>query len=62
MSNYITKQTNGNISVSITTQAMENLRSYRQKGCPLKDYTMLDLLKDWISMYSWQITQRMVIT
>lgn len=58
MKNYITKQKNGNISVSITTQAMENLMTYRPKGCPFKDYTMLDLLKDWISMYSWQITQR----
>lgn len=58
MNNYITKQANGNIFVSITTQAMENLRAYRPKGCPFKDYTMLDLLKDWINMYSWQITQR----
>lgn len=57
MKNYLVIGHNGKINVSITQKAMENLRSFRPKGCPFENYSMLDLLKDWVNMYSWQIEQ-----
>ena len=36
---------------------MINLKSCRPEGSPFADYSMFDLLKDWINMYSWQIVQ-----
>lgn len=35
---------------SITRKRLE---MYEPKGCPFKNYTCLDLLRDWIEMYSW---------
>ena len=58
MKNYFVIGHNGKIHVSITQKAMENLKSYRPNGCPFENYSMLDLLKDWVNMYSWQIVQR----
>ena len=26
---------------------------YIPRGCPFKNYTLFDLLEDWINMYSW---------
>lgn len=60
MINYITKQSNGSVSVSISAQAMNRLEAHRPTGCPFDGYTMLDLLKDWIQMYAWQITQKSI--
>ena len=58
MENYIVVDFRGGTKVSITQKAMENLRSFRPKDCPFENYSMLDLLKDWVNMYSWQIVQR----
>ena len=58
MKNYLVIGHNGKIHVSIEQKAMENLKSYRPNGCPFENYSMLDLLKDWVNMYSWQIVQR----
>lgn len=58
MKNYIIVDFRGNIKVSITQKAMENLKTFKPKGCPFEDYSMLDLLKDWVNMYSWQIVNR----
>lgn len=58
MENYIVVDFRGNTKVSITQQVMENLKSFKPKGCPFEDYSMLDLLKDWVNMYSWQIVNR----
>lgn len=58
MKNFIIVDFIGNVKVSMTQKAIENLKSYKPKGCPFKNYSMLDLLKDWVNMYSWQIIQR----
>ena len=57
MKNYLIISHNGKIHVSIDQKTMDNLKSYRPKGCPFTNYSMFDLLKDWINMYSWQIVQ-----
>ena len=57
MKNYLVISRNGKIYISITQKAMENWKSFRPKGCPFENYSMLDLLKDWVNMYSWQIVQ-----
>ena len=57
MKNYLVIGYNGKIHVSIEQKTMDNLKSYRPEGCPFADYSMFDLLKDWINMYSWQIVQ-----
>ena len=57
MKNYIVVDFRGNTKVSITQKAMENLKTFKPKGCPFEDSSMLDLLKDWVNMYSWQIVQ-----
>ena len=57
MKNYLVIGHNGKIHVSIEQKAMINLKSCRPEGCPFADYSMFDLLKDWINMYSWQIVQ-----
>lgn len=58
MKNYIIVDSAENIKVSILKDTMENLKSFKPKGCPFENYSMLDLLKDWIDMYSWQVAQR----
>ena len=58
MENFIIVDFRGSTKVSITQKAMENLKSYRPNGCPFENYSMLDLLKDWVNMYSWQMVQR----
>lgn len=57
MKNYLVVGRNGNIQVSIAHETMENLKSFKPEGCPFENYSMLDLLKDWVNMYSWQIWQ-----
>ena len=58
MKNYIIVDFRGNTKVSITQKVMKNLKTFKPKGCPFEDYSMLDLLKDWVNMYSWQIANR----
>lgn len=55
MENYIIIGIDGIVKCSISNNALENLKAYRPKGCPFENYSMLDLLKDWIQMYSWQL-------
>lgn len=55
MKNYLVIGRNGKIHVSIEQKAIDNLKSHRPEGCPFINYSMFDLLRDWISMYSWQI-------
>lgn len=58
MENFIVIDFRGNTKVSITQKVMENLKTFKPNGCPFEDYSMLDLLKDWVNMYSWQIVNR----
>lgn len=53
--NYIIVDYCGNAYISIDKKIKELLKSVKPKGCPFYDYTMLNLLCDWIKMYSWQI-------
>ena len=53
--NTISRKISGSLAVTISKQAAERLDSYKPKGCPHSDYTLLDLLKDFIQAYSWKI-------
>ena len=53
--NTISRKITGSLSVTISKQAAERLDSYKPKGCPHSDYTLLDLLRDFIQAYSWKI-------
>ena len=53
--NTISRKISGSLSVTISKQAAERLDSYTPKGCPHSDYTLLDLLREFIQAYSWKI-------
>ena len=55
--NTITREISGDLKISLSQQAAERLNRYTPKGCPHSDYTLLDLLKDFIQAYSWKITR-----
>ena len=52
--NTITRRING-IDASISNKAAERLSEYVPRGCPFKDYTLLDLLKDLVRMYGYRL-------
>jgi hypothetical protein len=58
MENFIVVDFRGNTKVSITQKAVDNLKKFRPNGCSFENYSMLDLLKDLVNMYSWQMIQR----
>lgn len=62
MNNYIIVDSSGAANVSIQTKTKEFLESVKPKGCPFDDYSMFDLLEDWIGMYSWQIERNKKIS
>ncbi len=53
MKNYVMidhgDHTRGKIQPDITSI----LKRFKPRDCPFDGYTMLDLLTDWIQMYSW---------
>ena len=53
--NYIMVDFNGTTHVSILTKTKELLEKVKPSGCPFYDYSMFNLLSDWIQMYSWQM-------
>lgn len=53
--NYIIVDYCGNAHVSIDRRTKKLLEGVKPKGCPFYDYTMFNLLSDWIKMYSWQL-------
>ena len=55
--NTISRKISGSLSVTISKQTAERLDSYTPKGCPHSDYTLLDLLRDFIQAYDWKITR-----
>lgn len=55
--NMIKRNFNSNVSTSISTVAAKKLSHYTPRGCPFSNYTLLDLLKDLISAYSWKISR-----
>lgn len=60
--NTISRKISESLSVTISKQAAERLDSYIPKGCPHSDYTLLDLLRDFIQAYSWKITRGQTIS
>ena len=60
--NTISRKISGSLSVTISKQTAERLDSYKPKGCSHSDYTLLDLLKDFIQMYGWKITRGQTIS
>lgn len=52
--NTITRRING-IDASISNKAAERLSEYVPRGCPFKDYTLLDLLKNLVRMYGYHL-------
>ena len=60
--NTISRKISGSLSVTISKQAAERLDSYTPKGCPHSDYTLLDLLRDFIQAYSWKITRGAIMS
>ena len=55
--NTISRKISGSLSVTISKQAAERLNSYTPKGSPHSDYTLLNLLRDFIQAYDWKITR-----
>lgn len=55
MLNYIKTNYTGD-SLILMKSVSEMLNSFTPKGCPYRNYTLLDLLKDMVRMYSWTIT------
>lgn len=51
--NYIIVNYNGDTKVSMTNKSAEVLKQFRSSGCPFSDYSLLDLLEGFVSMYSW---------
>lgn len=40
----------------LTERTISNLRCVKPVGCPFIEYSLLDLLKDFVAMYSWKIS------
>lgn len=55
--NTISRKISGSLAVTISKQAAERLNSYIPKGCLFADYTLLNLLMDFIQAYDWKITR-----
>ena len=53
----IKRNIDGSIRASISMATAEKLNRYTPKGCPFNGYTLLDLLRDFISAYSWKIAR-----
>ena len=55
MVNSIKREMDGTIICSINEDIKETLSRLVPVGCPFKNYSMFDLLVDWITMYDWII-------
>ncbi len=55
MKNYVMIDHGDRIRGKIQPDIANILKRFKPRGCPFKDYTMFDLLTDWIQMYSWML-------
>jgi len=55
MVNSIKREMNGTIICSINEDIRKKLSRLVPVGCPFKNYSMFDLLVDWMTMYDWII-------
>lgn len=53
--NIIERKFSGGYTMRLKSNGVEALKRYSPKGCPFTNYTILDLLKDWMSAYSWKL-------
>lgn len=53
--NYIVVTSGGTVRATLTSGVKEILTEFKPKGCPFGNYSMLNLLQDWLGMYSWQL-------
>lgn len=60
MRNYIKFNYTGHRLI-LSRAVAEMLENFSPKGCPFKDYTCLDLLKDSFEMYSWRVQEDMSV-
>lgn len=60
MRNYIKFNYTGHRLI-LSRAVAEMLENFSPKGCPFKDYTCLDLLKDTFEMYSWRVQEDMSV-
>lgn len=61
LNNSITVHPDSSCSIRISKEAWNELEKFTPKGCPFDGYTLADLLKDLIMMYSWKIYSTMSI-
>lgn len=45
-------------SMKLNKETAKELNSYKPKGCPFNEYTLLDLLQDWFKAYSWELSDK----
>ena len=50
--NYIVVTSCGTIRMTLTSRVKEILTESKPKGCPFGNYSMLNLLQDWLGMYT----------
>ena len=43
-------------TLRLSAKAKAALENYTPKDCPFKNYTLCDLLFDWVKMYGWMIS------
>ena len=55
MVNSIKREMNGTLICSINEDIRKKLNRLVPIDCPFKNYSMFDLLVDWITMYDWII-------
>lgn len=60
--NYIVVGLDGTAHVNISIKTKNMLEKFKPKGCPFSNYSLFDLLKDWILMYSWQLDRNKKIS
>lgn len=53
--NYVVVTSGGTVRTTLTSRVKEILIESKPKGCPFGNYSMLNLLQDWLGMYSWQL-------
>ena len=56
--NVIERNHSGCYSMKLNKQVTETLNSYKPKGCPFNEYTLLDLLQDWFKTYNWELSDK----
>ena len=49
--NYIIVGLDGTAHICISMKTKNTLETLEPQGCPWFDYSLFDLLKDWIGMY-----------